>query len=173
MKKDVKLYNLIFPSYVILFFAPGAAVFTLLGNFVVDSIVLYFISKIVYKSFVRKFYLKTIWKVWLLGFLSDIIGVIYLLFSPSIFFPHYHLHLKDGSFTGEFARGVSGAASGSAFFNLWSFLITFSAIVIAGFFIFVFNYFISFKNAEMTKSQKFKSALAYAVFTAPYTILIF
>ncbi len=36
MKKDVKLYNLIFPSYLIMFLAPGAAIYTLLGNFIVD-----------------------------------------------------------------------------------------------------------------------------------------
>lgn len=173
MKKDVKLYNLIFPSYLIMFLAPGAAIYTLLGNFIVDSIVLYFISKAIYKSFIGKFYLKTIWKVWLLGFLSDIIGVIYLLFSADIFFPTYHLHLNDTSFTGEFARGVSGAVSGSAFVNFWSFLIRFSAVILAGFFIFVFNYYVSFSKAEMTKSQKLKSALAYAIITAPYTILIY
>ena len=78
MNKDIKLYNLIIPFYVILFFAPGVAVFTLLGNLIIDSIVLLIISKAIYKKLICGFYLKNIWKIWLLGFLPDVLGIIYL-----------------------------------------------------------------------------------------------
>ena len=147
MKKDVKLYNLILPTYVILYFSPGTAVITMLGNFIIDSIVLLIASKLIYKEIAGKFYIKTIWKVWLSGYASDIIGVIYLLLIST---------------------SIRNASS-----DIWSFLTKFSAVILAGFFIFVFNYYISFSKAEMTKSQKFKTSLAYAVFTAPYTILFF
>lgn len=172
MKKDVKLYNLIIPFYVILFFAPSVAVFTLLGNFIIDSIVPLIISKVIYKKIIGRFYVKTVWKVWLLGFLSDILGIVYLFLLDGVFFKAYSQHIHEKTILGDISRGLNSAVNSSAFLNIWSFLFRFSAVIISGILIFIFNYFISFKNAEMTKRQKIRSALAYAVFTAPYTILI-
>lgn len=173
MKKDIKLYNLFIPFYVILFFSPGVAVFTLLGNLIIDSIVLLIISKAIYKKLIGGFYLKNIWKIWLLGFLSDVLGIIYLFILDGVLSPYYSQHIHEKTILGNISRGINSAVNGSAFLNIWSFLFRISAIIISGILIFVFNYFISFRKSEMTKKQKILSSLAYAVFTAPYTILFF
>lgn len=40
MKKDVKLYNMILPPFMLFFFIPTLWIVSALGNFIIDSIVL-------------------------------------------------------------------------------------------------------------------------------------
>ena len=51
MKKDVKLYNMILPPFMLFFFAPTLWIVSALGNFIIDSIVLLIISIFIYKKF--------------------------------------------------------------------------------------------------------------------------
>ena len=44
MKKDVKLYNMILPPFMLFFFVPILWIVSALGNFIIDSIVLLIIS---------------------------------------------------------------------------------------------------------------------------------
>ena len=74
--RQIKLYNVIFPVWLILFFPPVILV-TLIGNWLIDSLVLiacYFIFKPHKEWYWLLFYKKNIVKVWLLGLLADIIG---------------------------------------------------------------------------------------------------
>ena len=48
MKKDVKLYNMILPPFMLFFFVPALWIVSALGNFIIDSIVLLIIS--IFKS---------------------------------------------------------------------------------------------------------------------------
>lgn len=75
--QPVKLYNVIFPIWLIIFLPPLIFI-GLVGNFIIDSLVIlacfdiYKLSAI--QNSAKAFYLKTIFKVWLYGFLADIIG---------------------------------------------------------------------------------------------------
>ena len=44
MKKDVKLYNMILPPFMLFFFVPTLWIVSAVGNFIIDSIVLLIIS---------------------------------------------------------------------------------------------------------------------------------
>lgn len=68
-------------------------------------------------------YKKSIIKVWMFGFLSDIIGCIPLIFMGF----------------SEFGEGI-----------------------------YIFDYKIALKNTELSESQKKKTAVLMAIFTAPY-----
>ena len=75
--KDIKLYNVIFPLWFVLFLPPVILI-TLVGNFVIDSLVViacFFIFKLadIQKSLIE-FYKGSILKVWIFGFIADIIG---------------------------------------------------------------------------------------------------
>lgn len=79
--KSIKLHNLLLPIWLLIFFPP--LVFgVLLGNFIIDSIVMiicYCIFKKTIGIGLIDYYKKTIIKVWLFGFLADIIGALILL----------------------------------------------------------------------------------------------
>ena len=79
MKKDVKLYNMILPPFMLFFFVPTLWIVSALGNFIIDSIVLLIISIFIYKKFTWQLYKKSIISVFLFGFLSDFLGVLYLM----------------------------------------------------------------------------------------------
>lgn len=79
MKKDVKLYNMILPPFMLFFFVPILWIVSALGNFIIDSIVLLIISIFIYKKFTWQLYKKSIIPVFLYGFLSDFLGVLYLM----------------------------------------------------------------------------------------------
>lgn len=77
----MKTYNVIFPIWFLLFFPPVILI-TLFGNYVIDSIVLivcFYLFKISNSQInLKTFYKKSILKVWLYGFLADILGALIL-----------------------------------------------------------------------------------------------
>lgn len=144
MKKNITLYNALFPFWLILFLNPKTWLWVLPGNFIIDSIVL-FIAIIVLKVDDRKkFFLRTVWKVFLFGLLSDIIGAVSILTLSGIF------------------KSTSGTYN-----DLY---LTIPALIISAVCIFVFNYYISFRTCN--KNQRCAFALTFAIITAPYTFLI-
>ena len=170
MKKQVKLYNMILPPFMLLTFTPWLATISLIGHFIIDSIVLLIISMIVFKKINGKFYIKNIWKIVLFGYLADIFGAIYL-FAINI--------VTDASFKGEAA--ISDAIStgiyyainhGNCYYNMWGFLYMLSGILFAAIVILGLDFIAFYQNDEMSKKQKILSALSFAVFTAPYTFLL-
>ena len=80
MKKDVKLYNMILPPFMLFFFVPTLWIVSALGNFVIDSIVLLIIFNFLFtRNSLWQLYKKSIIPVFLFGFLSDFLGVLYLM----------------------------------------------------------------------------------------------
>lgn len=139
---NIKLYNVLFPFWMLLLF-PQMWLIILPGNFIIDSIVL-IISMILLKIADKKqWYRLHILKIFLFGMLSDIIGAAYLLLIMMVF---------------DF--GQMGDEP----------YLTVPAIVISAAFIFIFNYFITFKKAD--KLLRLKFSLIFALVTAPYTFLI-
>jgi hypothetical protein len=113
------------------------------GNFIIDSLVLIFSMMILKISEKKLYYKKFILKIFLFGMLSDIVGTLFM------FIPQFLFEL-----------GIMGD----------EFYITIPGLIISSGLIFVFNYFITFKNLD--KKIRLKLSLIFAIATAPYTYLI-
>lgn len=161
--KQIKLYNVIFPIWFLLFFPPVIFI-TLAGNFIIDSLVVlvcFFIFKLVEIQNIKAFYKKSILKVWLFGFLSDIIGAAVLFIITGIGGDSLGLPYK-----------LQSAIDYDPFSHPIAAIITISAILLSSVFIYLFNYNITFKNLITEKQLRFKVALTIAIVTAPWTFLL-
>ena len=161
--KDIKLYNLIFPIWLLLFFPP-VVIFTLAGNFLIDSLVVvicFFVFKLAEKGYALKtFYRKSIVKVWLLGFLADIFGAA-ILFLMGILGEDFGV-----------PQEMASAICFNPFENAGAAAAVFFAILVSGLLIFLFNYNISFKRCIEENSLRIKTALTLAIITMPCTFLV-
>lgn len=177
MKKNIKLYNLILPPYLLMVFVPWLAVLSIVGNFLIDSLVLVIISFIIYKNedncFKKNYYKKNIWKVYILGFLADFVGAIYLFLGSRIGYAYINNpNHPDTTYLYKLLDAMNDVTNHSDVVTVYSVCFILSAILIASIAIFMFDYFLVFRNADMTKKQKVMSALSFAVCTAPYTFLL-
>ncbi len=140
---SVKLYNVIFPVWMLILF-PSFWLIVFPANFIVDSLVL-IISMYALKVAEKKlWYKKHILWVFGFGMLSDIIGALYML-GFLMLFENYNIDVDDP-------------------------ILTVPALLISAVLIFVLNYFITFRKDE--KTLRLKSALVFAIATAPYTFFI-
>ncbi|WP_251861257.1 hypothetical protein [Clostridium sp. Marseille-Q2269] len=166
MKKTIKLYNLIFPIWMVLFFPPVIFI-SLIGNYIIDSLVVigcFFAYKLANKDFnLKTIYKKRILKVWLYGFLSDFIGAAILLI---LYFLVGILNLS-----GLPAEAILATAYDPSVQPL-AFIIILLCIFISAAFIFLFNYKFVFKNQIKEKIIRFKISLTIAIITAPWTFLL-
>ena len=143
MKKDVKLYNVLFPVWMLLMF-PFVWVLVIPGNFLIDSIVLLISMKALHIAEKKLFYKKHIVKIFIFGFLSDIIAAGIMLTLNLCF---------------HIGGGLADEPS-----------LTIPGVLIAAGIIFAFNYFITFKKDD--KNIRLRMSLIFAIATAPYTFLI-
>ena len=142
MKKEITLYNVLFPLWMLLLF-PQLWWIVLPGNFIIDSLVL-FLGMLYLKMEEKKlFYKKTIWKIFGFGLLSDFVGAGYLLMM------------------------IAGFEVGQMGDELW---LTLPAVGISAVCIFLLNYFVTFKKCA--PAVRLRLSLTFAVFTAPYTFLV-
>ena len=162
--KQVRLYDMIFPIWLIVFFPPIIFI-SLAANYIIDSLVVigcFYIYRISSKQEVSPvtFYKKSIIKVWLLGFLADIIGASILfvigILGDSIGIPN----------------DVSAGICFDPFRNPATFVIITFAMLVSGLFIFLFNYNIIFKKQIEEKKLRLKMALTIAIITIPWTFLL-
>ena len=142
MKKDVKLYNVLFPFWMLLLF-PQMWLIVLPGNFIIDSLVLLISMAVLKIADKKQWYKKHILKIYAFGLLADIIGSAYMLLM------------------------MVGFELGRMGDELY---LTIPALAISAVLIFVFNYLITFRKAD--KVLRLKFALTFAIVTAPYTFLI-
>ncbi|WP_066507514.1 hypothetical protein [Abyssisolibacter fermentans] len=161
--KEIKLYNVIFPIWIILFLPP-VILFTLAGNFVIDSLVVigcfYAFKLRNYQFDLKSFYKKNILKVWIFGFIADFIGAIILFLT---------LTVVDNTF--DIPYEVTNAISYNPFSNVAGFLTVVFAMLVSCLFIYLFNYYRTFKYIKEVK-LRFKLALTIAIITIPWTFLI-
>lgn len=160
--KDIKLYNLIFPLWFVLFLPPVIFI-TLVGNFVIDSLVViacFFIFKLadIQKS-LTEFYKGSILKVWILGFLADIIGAS-ILFILGMIDP---LELPN-----DMIRGINY----DPFSSPAAVAVITIAMLVSAVFIFMFNYKITFSKQINDKRLRAKVAITVALTTMPWTFLL-
>lgn len=173
MSINNKLYNMILPPYLLMVFVPWLALLSLVGNFIIDSIVLIVVMIVVYKRIDLRFYKKNVLILWLLGFLADFVGVAYLfvIYSLSGIYG-YFVEEQNKGFIHELMLGMRTVMSYSEYSNGYTICFLVSAVLISSFMIFLFDFFAVFRSVEMTKKQKIMSALSFAIFTAPYTFLL-
>lgn len=142
MNKNIKLHNVLFPIWLLLMF-PTMWLIVVPGNFIIDSLVLIISMYIIKIHFKKEFYKMYIFKVFLFGMLSDIIGALFLFIMMFV--------LSLGQIGDELYLTIPG-------------------VVISAIMIFIFNYFITFRKTG--KSIRLKLSLIFAIVTAPYTFLI-
>ena len=161
--KHIKLYNVIFPIWFLLFFPPVIFV-TLLGNFVIDSLVViacFYVYKLANKEIkLKTFYKKSILKVWIFGFIADILGAVFLFFVEA---SGYTLGLPNKVITG---------IDYDPYISIWSVIIIIFAMLISAAFIFILNYYNTFHNQIEELKLRFKVALTIAIVTIPWTFLL-
>lgn len=159
-QKPVVLRNMILPIWLLWIF-PSTWLIIFPANLVLDFLVtflaLYFLHIPNRKQVLKRSFLK----IWLLGFFADFIGALGLI--ATIFL----------SFSGDspFVKWLSDFSSAVAFnpFQMFSSCLWVAfCVLISGFFIFLFNYKISFRRTDLDSSTKKKMSLILAVFTAPY-----
>ncbi|RTR29603.1 hypothetical protein EKG37_15020 [Robertmurraya yapensis] len=159
----MKVYNVIFPIWMLLFFPPVIFI-ALAGNFVIDSLVIivcFFLFKLTNQGLgLKTFYKKSILKVWLFGFLADIIGAVFLF-----------LVLIVGSGLGLPYEIEAGIAY-DPFSSSMAVVIIIISMVITSFFIFLFNYHFTFRSLIVEKALRVKVALTIVIITTPWTFLL-
>jgi len=129
------------------------------ANFLIDSIVLLAFLKLLHIEPFWASYRRSILYVLGFGFASDLIGAMLLFATQS----------GDSRWWYEF---VQSPVAFNPFDNALSLLIVLLAVAIAGAAIWFFNRRISFRHLQATDRQKRALALALALLTAPYVLLV-
>lgn len=161
--KRVKLYNVIFPVWFFLFIPPVIFI-TLAGNFIIDSLVIlvcFFVFRLGdTQNNLKMFYKKNIFKVWMFGFLADIIGAAILFVIDS---QGYSFGLSSK---------LTSAIDYDPFRHLGAVIIIIFAMLVSALFIFIFNYFLILKSQTLGRQLRLKLALTIAIITMPWTFLL-
>lgn len=155
MKRDIKLYNLIFPMWGLYFwgvFFPVLFLILLPANFVVDSIVLLLLFAWLRLPEKKQWYKRTILKTWGFGFLADILAsavMVGISWTNILPFNEY--------------MPISG---------IGAFLFTTAGVVLAAVLIYIFQRRFVLKKLDLEEGQKKKIALGMAILTAPYLMYL-
>ena len=160
--KDGKLYNIIFPIWLFLFFPPIILV-TLAGNFLIDSLVIiasYYLFKAGEGLSWFEFYKKIILKVWLFGFLADIIGAALLFACVSL---QDVIGLSDAVIQG---------ISFDPFSNFLALILVLVAMTISSLCILFFNHRFIFNKIIKDELIRWQVAIFIAITTLPWTFLL-
>lgn len=154
-KKDIKLYNVAFPIWLLLVY-PSWWIVILPLNFLVDSLVLLGIAKFAKLPLLKAQFWKVIWKVWWVGFLSDMIGALLL----------FYFVLWKAPETDFIAALV-----GNPFLHWKALLLVITATLLSGRMIYFLNLRWSLKQLNCSQQQKRKIARYLAYWTAPYLFI--
>lgn len=153
MRKDVKLYNLIFPMWSLYFFGLFFLPFWLIllpANFIVDTAVLLLLLRWLKLPEKKALYWKSIWKTWGFGFLADFVASGILIAASDLI---------------DFSFNVYTVNPGSVLF-------TTVGVVLAGLLIYFFHMRFVWRKIDLEEEQKKKIALGMAILTAPYLMYL-
>ena len=150
MKKEVRLYNVMFPIWFFFIWPTPLWLIILPVNFAVDSLVLWFAAR--KKQIQEKLWKQSILKIWIIGFLSDLLGA-GLIFALMM--------------------GIEAAGLGWDIFHFpGTTLLSLPGVLLAGLLIYWLNRRFSFRKSNLTTEEIRYLCLALAIFTAPYAMLI-
>ncbi|MBQ3557571.1 MAG: hypothetical protein IJA11_07250 [Oscillospiraceae bacterium] len=160
MKRPVRLYNILLPIW-LLFLLPTVWLVVLPGNLIIDCAVV-FLTLLALKHTQKKAVLRHAWwRVWLLGFGSDFVGVAFLL--PTMF-------LLD--FLPEPWRFLLEPVMYNPFKSWLAFVVTLIAVAVAGVCIYFFDRRALRSCSALNDRQRHVVALTLAIITAPWTFFI-
>lgn len=159
MKQDVKLYNLIFPIWLLIFF-PIAIVPAAALNFGIDSLVVLLTLKHLGITPKKPVWKKSIIRVVIFGFLGDIAGSAAMLASDLL------LDEVIG------AHKISSAMMYAPWNHPAAVIICILCMVLASFVIYKLDKRFAFNKTELDDGQKKKLAMSLAVFTTPILFLV-
>lgn len=161
MKKQTRLYNLILPVWLIMAIPSPLWLIVLPGNLLVDCAVL-FVTLMVLKHGQKGAVVKQLWwKLWLLGFAADAIGVVWMLLGVLGYIPF-----------GETWENTVSHVSHNAFAHPGAFLWALTGVALAGVCIYFFDKRAMRSCDLLTDKEKHITALAMAAVTAPYLFFI-
>ena len=160
MKKPVRLYNVLFPIWILWLF-PQVLAIVLPGNLAIDCLVLFFALlalKHAQKGAVVK---KLWWKLWLLGFAADAVGVAWMFLGWLLAIPF-----------GDWWVDTLSYILHNPFGHPLAFLWTLAGVALAGVCIYFFDKR-AMRSCELLDGrQRHAAALAMAIVTAPWLFLI-
>lgn len=157
-------FNVLFPIYMLALF-PQVWLVVLPFNFVVDSIVLLVFLKVVGHQSPFAIWKKSIIRVWLLGFLADVLCAVLLTLiavGASVF--------ESKVFWSKGFDDVLFAFMMNPYSNVFSFAVTALCIALGGWLIYFFNKNLSFRKTDLDPATIKKAALTLAIVTAPYLL---
>lgn len=164
MKRENRLYNIIFPIW-ILWLIPITWLVVLPVNFLVDLLVVVITLKFLKADNVKSVVKSSIWKVWIFGFAADFIGTAFMFLAGFI-------EIKDPEISNWWWQNLAYGVNYNPFSSIYAFLYTTVCVIISGCCIYLFNYKISLRKADLPEDQIKKLALSLAVITAPYLFFL-
>jgi hypothetical protein len=171
-KNELRLYNLIFPLWFIVWIPGPWWILLIPANYFLDRFVL---KRCLDKKLTdsKPLVKKYSWRVCLFGFLSDFIGALFMLGV----FEGIALIGQNMIDSGNKETGLKIARwAGSGMINVWqdplAFIIALVSVVISALMIYLFNKRMLRKNTEIGEENARYCAKRLAIATAPYLYLI-
>lgn len=167
-KRRTRLYNLIFPIWLLLspLILPISALFpffllvfliALIGNFAIDTLVVWLSLRLQHITDAWQQTKKVIIKVWLYGFLADLLGAILMLGAA--------MATSDYDFHAALMYQSPFEYTPAALFALF-------CVIVTGLLIYRFNSRKALLDADIDDRTRRLTALTMAIITAPWTFLL-
>lgn len=156
---SVKLCNVLFPIWILIFF-PQVLAIVIPGNLIVDAAVLLIALAAMHHREKGAVLRRCWWKVWLLGFAADLIGAAWMVLG---WFVTSWVPSLDSSL---------GKILYNPFGHPAAFLWTAAGVAIAGWFIFLLDRRVFRSVPELTSRQSTRLALTFAIVTAPWLFFL-
>lgn len=160
--KSIRLYNIIFPIW-LLWLLPVTWIVVLPANFLIDLLVIVLTMKFMKVQNIKQNAKAVILRVWIFGFIADFIGTAAMFMANVISFGDYETPLGKWWY-----NNIIYAVSFNPFDNIYALLWVTLCVIIAAFFIYLFNYKWCLKKSSLENDQKKKLSISLAVCTAPY-----
>lgn len=163
--KGLRLYNVIFPIWMLVLLPMFTWWLVLPLNLAVDFAVLYFSARYIHIQDPFSTAMRAIVRVWLLGFAADFVGAAGMFAG---------VYLNDLEFLGggEVLNELAYSLSANPFESLYGFLWTAVCVAVTGGLIYVLNRAFGLKKLGLPERENKKIALCLAVFTAPYLFFV-
>ena len=156
---SVKLCNVLFPIWILIFF-PQVLAIVIPGNLIVDAAVLLLALAAMRHRAKGAVLRRCWWKVWLLGFAADLIGAAWMVLGWLL-----ATWLPGGAET-------LGKIMYNSFGHPAAFLWTAAGVAIAGWFIFLLDRRVFRSVPELTSRQSTRLALTFSIVTAPWLFFL-
>lgn len=166
MKRDIKLYNVMFPIWLLCVF-PQSWLIIVPGNLIVDCLVLVLTLAALKRRDKRRLMDPLWWQFWWRGFAADALGTVWMFLGELSF---EHLMLGLGRRPGQYGYYVNLFDPLSHPISaLWAL----AGVAIAAVCIYRLDLAALRRHADpLTEREQKTVALSMAVFTAPWTFLL-